>query len=68
MKWIAMLPVFLLLTACCCTNDAVEYQQVVVVPKPAPVVTISDTCGAYTYRADPCDVDTTTTVSTVAWY
>lgn len=71
MKWIAVLPVVLLLSACCCTNDTVEYQQVMVVPQPAPVVTVSGACESYTCRLNPCStcgLNSTNTVSTVAWY
>ncbi|VEG91293.1 hypothetical protein [Legionella spiritensis] len=53
MKWIALIPVIFLLSACCCTRntEVVEYRQVTVAP-PYQSITILD--------EEPVDVTTTT--------
>lgn len=55
MKWIALLPVFLLLEGCVVTSNSevVEYQQVVVPPSNEPL-------PAFYNRDDAVDVTTTT--------
>lgn len=60
MKWIAVLPVYFLLTGCVVYNkDVIEYQQVVVAAPPAPsLLTI----------VDDYPVDMTMTTTTIDYY
>lgn len=52
MKWIALVPVALILSACCCTNrEVIAYKQVLVAP-PCETVSVVD--------VEPVDVTTTT--------
>jgi hypothetical protein len=55
MKWIPLLPLVLLLSAC--TRDVVEYRQVLVTPP----------CGTLTL-VDVAPVDVTTTTTSFSFY